>query len=234
MKLDNQNKNILLLNSGILVTFFAGLLFMFIDTDMSSAAFLISTMLIAFSLFEYRKKIALRNIFRLLVAAFISVLLIISFYLAKDKNILNLGIPEEERVAKQELTADELLNALSKATETGASQDEIRGMLNFLLFKAEGEATTTDPKSYGTLGRSYEAAFLLGDMNADQKAMEAYIIYCKLSPNDPECYAHLARFIGLDQTKREEAVIYAKKALSLSRTEEEAMSYNELVEYFLK
>ena len=234
MKTDNQKNNILLLNSGILVTFFAGLLFMFIDVDIASAAFLISTILITFALFEYRKKIALRNIFRLLIVAFISVLLIICFYLAKDKNILNIGVAEEAKVAKQDLSAEELLSALSKSAEGGASPQELSSIVTFLLFKAENEATTTNPKSYGVLGRSYEAAFLLGSINADQKAMAAYIVYCKLAPNDPECYASLARFIGLDATKKEDALKYAQKALSLSKTHDEAVVYNELVNYFSK
>ncbi len=234
MKTDNQKNNILLLNSGILVTFFAGLLFMLIDTKVSSVAFLLSTILIAFALFEYRKKIALRNIFRLLVVAFISVLLIICFYLAKEKNILNLGISKEEKAGRQDLSAEELLGVLSKSAEAGSSREELASILNFLLFKAEGEATTTNPKSFDILGRSYEAAFLMGTVNADQKAMAAYIVYCKLAPNDPECYADLARFIGLDSSKKLEALEYAKKALSLSRTEGEVTVYNELVEYFSK
>ncbi len=207
---------------------------MFINTEISAVAFLLSTILIAFALFEYRKKIALRNIFRLLIVAFISILLIICFYLAKDKNILNIGISKEDKIVKQDLSARELLGVLSKSSEAGASAEELSSILNFLLFKAESEATTSNPRSFDILGRSYEAAFLMGTVNADQKAMAAYIVYCKLAPNDPECYADLARFIGLDSTKKPQALEYAKKALSLSKTQDEAMVYNELVEYFSK
>lgn len=124
---------------------------------------------------------------------------------------------------------------LSTSTEnTKVSKVDIQIALKSLMDFADSKKSTTSPKSYYDAGRVYEMAAVLGVPNANAEAYKNYIAYCQADVYNPECYAVLAKFLAMDKTKKSDALGYAKKALSLSKTKDDAIKYNALVEYLSK
>lgn len=114
-----------------------------------------------------------------------------------------------------------------------ATQNELNQSLASLISFAESKIDN-NPKSYQDLGKVYEVAMILGVEGADQKAADAYNSYCEFDLNNPECYATLAKFVGLDDTKKAMAAALATKAMELAKTPEDVLKYNQLVDYFSK
>ncbi len=138
---------------------------------------------------------------------------------------------ENIQVVKIKKTVNELLGDIYTDVDNGAP----RQILIDKIYKATTEAKSllnkNESKTYLDLGKAYEVATLLGVGGAADAALESYNEYCKLEPNNPDCYTTLAKFLLLDVTRKKEALILARTALRLSRSAQETKTINELIAY---
>jgi hypothetical protein len=157
-------------------------------------------------------------------------------------NLTHQRIIFENSVSKKEQSETTVDNEIQKfemlmmasSTEKSRTTGDIQVALKSLMDLAESKKSTSSPKSYYDAGRVYEIAAVLGVTNASNEAYKNYIAYCQADVYNPECYAVLAKFLAMDPAKRSDALGYAKKALSMSKTRADAIKYNTLVEYLSK
>lgn len=126
---------------------------------------------------------------------------------------------------------DELIFDIYKDVDDGASRQVTTDKVFTLVEKAKSLINKNETQTYLDLGKAYEVGALLGMDNASDLALQTYNEYCKLEPNNPDCYTTLAKFLLLDKSRKKESLALVKIALTLSRSEEETKSISELVAY---
>ena len=166
-------------------------------------------------------------------------------------NLTHQKVIFENRIIKNSQSETTVENEIQKfqllilATTTDATTDQntnqnkstaadIQVALKSLIDFADSKKSTTSPKSYYDAGRVYEMAAVLGVPGASEEAYKNYLAYCQADVYNAECYAVIAKFLAIYPNKKSEALGYAKKALSLSKTKADAIKYNALVEYLSK
>ncbi len=126
---------------------------------------------------------------------------------------------------------DELIFDIYKDVDDGASRQATTDKVFTLVEKAKSLINKNETQTYLDLGKAYEIGALLGMDNASDLALQTYNEYCKLEPNNPDCYTTLAKFLLLDKSRKKESLALVKIALTLSRSEEETKSISELFAY---
>ncbi len=156
-------------------------------------------------------------------------------------NLTHQKVIFENRISKTAQSETTVENEIQKfqllimATGTSKSTTaDIQVALKSLMDFADSKKSTTSPKSYYDAGRVYEMATVLGVPGASSEAYKNYMTYCQADVYNAECYAVIAKFLAIDPSKKSDALGYAQKALSLSKTRADAIKYNALVEYLSK
>lgn len=166
-----------------------------------------------------------KKVYFLILACLIS-FVCISKYIKSfilDKNI---------EVSKIEIKkSDEMLSDIYEDAKNGVDKKVLIDKVYNAISAARLSIDKNNTQTYLDLGKTYEVAALFGIDNAKDLALQTYNEYCKLEPNNPDCYTTLAKFLLLDVTRKKEAIILAKTALRLSRSTQETKTINELITY---
>ncbi len=136
--------------------------------------------------------------------------------------------------AEKEASTESLIQDIQIDIKNNIDKEIIKEKILYTIQKAEERKDKNLSISYLDLGHVYEIAFVSGYSEAGSKALESYNQYCLLEPNDANCYATVARFLIIDKNRKKEAIIFAKKALELSKDGQETENYNKLLNYIEK
>lgn len=188
---------------------------------------LIILSIISLFLFDFKNK----KIYFLIFVSIISIFLLSYFNLKTVKE--NISDSVEVENIKQE-SVENMLQNLEIKIKNNESQQNLLEYLNYMINISTQKLSTSTPKSYLDLAKVYEAGYITNLLPNKGNVLNNYYNYCKLEPNDPECYASIARFMALDRSQKDDALKFANRALELARNEQEISSYNALVEYIIK
>ena len=258
----------ILLSSVLTVSLFLSLIsYFFIDSYNFSIFFIVLFLVTClFSLFFFKKELKPKQKIKLILASLFSVLLIIifSFFYNHEReemnnqeksSLKNAESVKSKREEKEKESIENMLQDLQIKIQNKESQENILLYVQNMIAKANSNLSRDNTKSYLDLAKAYEAAYVIDILKDKNYALNTYYEYCKLEPNDPECYASIARFMIADRDNytenakekdtinnpkkisnktKDEILKFANKALTLARSEKEISVYNSLVEYIIK
>ena len=218
-----------LLSSLITILLSISTLGVFFENSISDIASVLLVLLNIYALILFKNK---RLVFLLFITCLLSFVNLTkdTVITSTDKDLINVDTTYNDNVENRIQSFQ--IKLLS--TSTPLSKSEITIELKTLTDFAISKATTSNPKSFFDLARAYEIATILGVEGAGDNAYTNYVKYCELDPLNSECYAAIAKFLALDDNQKKNALRFAQKALNLSKTKEDALKYNALVEYLSK
>ena len=176
-------------------------------------------------------------------------------YQVDKKKLENIDSVKSKRDEKEKESVENMLQDLQIKIQNKESQENILLYVQNIIAKANSNLNKDNTKSYLDLAKVYEAAYVINTLKDKNYALDTYYEYCRLEPNDPECYASIARFMIADRDNytenakekdsinnpkkisnktKDEILKFANKALTLARSEKEIDVYNSLVEYIIK
>lgn len=145
--------------------------------------------------------------------------------------------PNQNSQSVENINKESVDNVLQNF-EIKVKNNEDRGSLieyyQYMVIVATQKLSKDNSISYLNLAKVYEAGYVTGLLADQNYVLNGYYEYCKLEPNEPECYASIARFLALDKKNKDEALKFANRALDLAKSESDIAKYNSLVEYIIK
>ena len=224
--------NILIIFNFILIVFFDQSVFrdiiIFLFISLSAVSFL-SLILFGFN----NRKVLTLFIFSLCFTFLFSYqkVSVDSKYFTASKS-LNSGIYlQDNMLSTKNENIENMLQNLEIKLKASSSRQDISDYLKYMQKVVSANLSTTSPKTFLDYARVEEAVFTLGFSSSTDQVLNDYVAYCKLDPNNPECYASIARFLITNKDNKKEALKYANKALELATSQEEIVKYNGLIEY---
>ncbi|MDQ5957275.1 MAG: hypothetical protein QG614_250 [Patescibacteria group bacterium] len=129
---------------------------------------------------------------------------------------------------------ENMLQNFSIMIDNGSDNNTLLEYYQYMITVANTKLNKSETITYLNLAKVYEAGYLTGLLTDRDYVLNAYYEYCKLEPNEPECYASIARFLALDKIQKDEAYKFANRALELAKSEQDIVKYNALIEYISK
>ena len=208
----------------------------------ASTIFILLSIILAFSLwmahYKETKVSKNKNLIYLIVAMILLFLANVYWVDIQPLKYFNSTSPVNQQEIKSDPTTaeigdtDSMIAILKSMIDSGATNDDVLTYMQNVERIVASRLDNSKGKTYGDMGKVYEAAYILGITKDSNLALGNYIEYTKISPYDSEAYAMVSRYLLLvDKSQSDVALEFADKAYALSKSKESKDSYEFLINH---